>query len=70
MSALQLEGLFIPRCGINFYHEDHKLIVHVRHGMGICFPILYDLGIFQTPLDVQSQEKLENLPIFGLCVYS
>ena len=52
-----------------FYLGDHKLIVHVRHGMGICHLVLYDLGIFQVPLDVQSLEKLENLPIFGSCFF-
>ena len=52
-----------------FYLGDHKVIVHVRRGMGICHLVLYDLGIFQVPLDVQSLEKLENLPIFGSCLF-
>ena len=52
-----------------FYHGDHKLFVHVRRGMCLCHLILYHLGIFQVPLDVQTLEKLENLPIFGLCFY-
>ena len=53
----------------NFYHEDHKLIVHVRHGTGIYRLILFDLDIFQVLLGVQSLKKLENLPIFGFCLY-
>ena len=52
----------------NFYHVDHKFIVHVRRGMGICHLILYDPCIFQVPLDVQSLEKLENFLIFDLCL--
>ena len=59
MSALQLEGFLIPTCGVvsNFNHGDHKLVVFVRRGMGICHLVLYDLGIFQGPLDVQSLEN-------------
>ena len=69
MSALQLEGCLF-HCGLsNFYYGDHKLTVHVHRGTGICHLILYDLGIFKVPLDVQSLEKLENLPVFGLCFY-
>ena len=52
----------------SFYHGDHKLIFHMRRGMGICQLISYDLGIFQFPLDVQSLEKLENSLIFYLCL--
>ena len=51
-------------CGSKFYHEDRKLIFHVRRGMEICRLVLYDLGIFQVRLDVQSLEKLESVPIF------
>ena len=35
-------------------------------GMEICRLVLYDLGIFQVRLDVQSLEKLESSPIFCL----
>ena len=51
----------------NFYHGDDKVIFQMRRGKGICHPIFYDLVIFQVPLVVQSLEKLEILPIFGLC---
>ena len=53
----------------DFYHGDHKVIVHVRRGTGFYHLILYDLGIFQVPLGVQSLKKIENLPIFSLCLY-
>ena len=36
--------------------------------MDICHLILYELGIFDDPLDVQSLEKLEILLIFDLCL--
>ena len=42
----------------NFYHRDHKLIVHVRRGIGNYHLILDNLGIFQVPLDVQSLKKI------------
>ena len=50
-----------------FYHGYHKLIVHVRRGTGFYRLILYDLGIFQVLLDVQSLEKLKKLPILSFC---
>ena len=53
----------------NFCHEDHNLIVHVRRGIDICLLILCDFVFFQVPLNVQSLEKIENLPFFGLCLY-
>ena len=56
-------------CGIQYYHGDHKLVVHVRRGKGICHLILYMFGIFRVPLDVQSLEKLEILPLLGLCLF-
>ena len=55
--------------GIQFFHEDHNLIVHVRCGMDNCLLILNDFGIFQVPLDVQSLEKFENVPFFALWLY-
>ena len=48
----------------NFYHGDRKLTLHVRRGREICRVVLYDLGIFQVRLDVQSLEKLRSEPIF------
>ena len=44
----------------NFYYGDHKSIVDVHRGTGICHLFFYDLGIFQVQLDLQSLEKLEN----------
>ena len=53
----------------NFYQGDHKLIVHVRSGTSIYCLILYDLGILQVLLGVQSLEKLEYFSILFLCLY-
>ena len=41
----------------------------MRRGIGICHLTLYDLGIFQVPLGVQSLEKLEKSFVFDLCLY-
>ena len=44
------------------------LNVRVRRGYGIYFELLYVHDFFLVRLVVLSQEKLENLPIFDLCI--
>ena len=44
------------------------LIFHVLRERGICYLVLYDLGIFQVRLDVLSLEKLEISLVFCLCL--
>ena len=43
----------------NFYHENHKLIVHVRCGAVVHCLILYDLGIFQVCLECKVWKNLK-----------
>ena len=52
----------------NVYNGDHKLIVHVRRGTGVCCLVLYGRGIFQVLLGAQS---LENFKIyqFSVCAF-
>ena len=40
----------------------------MRRGMDTYGLVLYDLGISQVLLDMQSLKKLENLPIFNFCL--
>ena len=66
VSALHLEGLFFFQCVVsNFYHGDHNLTVHVRRGTGISHLFYMTL----VSLKFRLMSKLENLPIFGLCLY-
>ena len=69
VSVFQSECVFIPMCAIQFFRGYHKLIVRVRRDTSFYCLILFDLGIFQVLLYVQKLEKLENLPIFGFCLY-
>ena len=64
MSALQFDGLFIPKSGIQFYHVNHRLNIRVRHDTKIYRLVVYELGDVQVVLDVQSLEKLASLLIY------
>ena len=43
------------------YRVYHKLVVRLRHYMGIFRLIEHVLGIVQVLLDVQNRQRLENL---------
>ena len=66
MSALQLEGVFIPMCDIQFLscRSENK-----RSWDGYSLSNFDDIGIFQVLLGVQSLEKLENSPRVIRMVY-
>ena len=66
MSPLQLEGLFIPICGIQFL--SCRSYVNLSCAPWNGYLLSHFICIFHVLLDVQSLEKLENLPNFDLCL--